>query len=137
MKVYENRNIYLQHNFVISSLIQTKCQSKWLQKSQTVIQQAKTSPNLRFCFLKKRSSQEFIRRILVRKEKENKSWLKQQHHDLNHNKLFGNPPFKVRFRPILSLEPKLYIPSTYYKDLKKGSHQRHLGTQKMGWFLAD
>ena len=25
----------------------------------------------------------------------------------------------------------------YYKHLKKGAHQRHLGRQKMGWFLAD
>ena len=25
----------------------------------------------------------------------------------------------------------------YYKHLKKGPHQSHLGTQKMGWFLAD
>ena len=27
---------------------------------------------------------------------------------------------------------KLYIPSTYYKHLKKGVHQSHLGRQKMG-----
>ena len=25
----------------------------------------------------------------------------------------------------------------YYKHLKKGAHQSHLGRQKMGWFLAD
>ena len=25
----------------------------------------------------------------------------------------------------------------YYKHLKKGVHQNHLGRQKMGWFLAD
>jgi hypothetical protein len=25
----------------------------------------------------------------------------------------------------------------YYKHLKKGTHQSHLGRQKMGWFLAD
>jgi hypothetical protein len=25
----------------------------------------------------------------------------------------------------------------YYKLLKKGAHQSHLGRQKMGWFLAD
>ena len=25
----------------------------------------------------------------------------------------------------------------YYKHLKKGAHQSHLGIQKMGWFLAD
>ena len=25
----------------------------------------------------------------------------------------------------------------YYKLLKKGAHQNHLGRQKMGWFLAD
>ena len=31
--------------------------------------------------------------------------------------------------------PKLYIPSMYYKHLKKGAHQSHLGRQKMCWFL--
>ena len=25
----------------------------------------------------------------------------------------------------------------YYKHLKKGAHQSHLGRQKMGWFLVD
>ena len=25
----------------------------------------------------------------------------------------------------------------YYKHLKTGTHQSHLGKQKMGWFLAD
>ena len=25
----------------------------------------------------------------------------------------------------------------YYKHLKKGVHQSHLGRQKIGWFLAD
>ena len=25
----------------------------------------------------------------------------------------------------------------YYKHLKKGAHQSHLGRQKMDWFLAD
>ena len=25
----------------------------------------------------------------------------------------------------------------YYKHLKKGAHQSHLGRPKMGWFLAD
>ena len=29
---------------------------------------------------------------------------------------------------------KLYIPSTYYKYLKKGAHQSHLGRQKWAGF---
>jgi hypothetical protein len=32
--------------------------------------------------------------------------------------------------------PKVIHPK-YYKHLKKGVHQSHLGRQKMGWFLAD
>jgi hypothetical protein len=36
-------------------------------------QPAKTTPNLRFCLIKKSPSQDFIIRILDRKEKENKS----------------------------------------------------------------
>jgi hypothetical protein len=32
--------------------------------------------------------------------------------------------------------PKVIHPN-YYKHLKKGAHQSHLGRQKMGWFLAD
>ena len=34
-------------------------------------------------------------------------------------------------------QAKLYIPSTYYKNLKKGAQQSHMGRQKMDWFLAD
>ena len=30
------------------------------------------------------------------------------------------------------VHPKLYIPSIYYKHLKKCTHQSHLGRQKMG-----
>ena len=55
------------------------------------------------------------------------------------------PP--VPFQLLLSFTnstPQLYIllPTKvihpkYYKHLKKGAHQSHLGRQKMGWFLAD
>ena len=33
--------------------------------------------------------------------------------------------------------PAKFIHPKYYKHLKKGDHQSHLGRQKMGWFLAD
>ena len=38
---------------------------------------------------------------------------------------------------IFFFQPKLYIHPKYYKHLKKGAHQSHLGRQKRGWFLAD
>ena len=30
-----------------------------------------------------------------------------------------------------------FIHPKYYKHLRKGAHQNHLGRQKMGWFHAD
>ena len=48
-----------------------------------------------------------------------------------------------RHRPVLDfietgagMKIKVIHPK-YYKHLKKGAHQNHLGRQKMGWFLAD
>ena len=42
------------------------------------------------------------------------------------------------FKGVLEINAagKLIHPK-YYKHLKKGAHQSHLGRQKMGWFLAD
>ena len=55
-----------------------------------------------------------------------------------HNAIFNNMT-----RQGHDISP-LFFPTTlkvihpkYYKHLKKGAHQSHLGRQKMGWFLAD
>ena len=45
-----------------------------------------------------------------------------------HKKSYGHLTTVFYFKVI---HPK------YYKHLKKGAHQSHLGRQKMGWFLAD
>ena len=49
----------------------------------------------------------------------------------------GSRP-KVRWLLVAFPEsPCKVIHPKYYKHLKKGAHQSHLGRQKMGWFLAD
>ena len=47
-----------------------------------------------------------------------------------------NLQVKNFLQPFVISIPKVIHPK-YYKHLKKGAHQRHLGRQKMGWFLAD
>ena len=39
--------------------------------------------------------------------------------------------------PLVFTAPDKVIHPKYYKHLKKGAHQSHLGRQKMSWFLAD
>ena len=53
--------------------------------------------------------------------------------------------FKIKFTDYIACVFKFskfwkaykVIHPKYYKDLKKGAHQSHLGRLKMGWFLAD
>ena len=52
--------------------------------------------------------------------------------------------YAVEYHAITSINSTVSILSggkvthpKYYKHLKKGAHQSHLGRKKMGWFLAD
>ena len=56
------------------------------------------------------------------------------------NRLLDISDFKKLNMGLDRLSIFMYLLDTknkYYKNLKKGSHQSHLGRQKMGWFLAD